>query len=208
MNENDETDTVVNETFVAGLTTALPEAGGIAWCELYGYSMDDLGERHQVKINLTCRATTGIKALDELFEALAYAKELKLTPYTRQGTAPKVDKPVDTPLDKPANNEPQANPVDQSEDKTFRIVKLDVTPRADGKVKVGLFGEGRKFADLNIVNTPERLALMFSKTGKWEAEHFTQSAAYKVDYIVGWEYSENKNSAGNPYKNVVSIESA
>lgn len=64
----------------------LPEAGGVAWIDLYGTRIipgeDGKQYRKVFKISLTCRAATPIAALDGLKQAIAHAeKQYKLLPY-------------------------------------------------------------------------------------------------------------------------------
>jgi hypothetical protein len=63
-------------------TSTLGEAGGIAWCEVYGMSAaDETGVRHEVKINLTGRGRTTESALRNLSAGLAHAKKIGMRPY-------------------------------------------------------------------------------------------------------------------------------
>lgn len=73
-----------------GWNADLPEAGGVAWCDLYGVKnvqVSQEGEplkiQHKVmKISLTSRAATPTQALDQLVEAIKEAKEkYQLFPY-------------------------------------------------------------------------------------------------------------------------------
>jgi hypothetical protein len=63
----------------------LPEAGGVAWIDLYGVryvQVEDKTLRKVFKISLTCRATSPIAALDSLKQAIDHAeKQYKLLPY-------------------------------------------------------------------------------------------------------------------------------
>ena len=51
---------------------------------------------------------------------------------------------------------------------TFQIVRVEVTPRADGKVEIKMYAQGHKFPDLKMVNAPEKIAAQFG-TG-WQKE--------------------------------------
>lgn len=64
----------------------LPEAGGVAWIDLYGVRIVEKQNGDQLrkvfKISLTCRASTPIAALDGLKRAIDHAeKQYKLLPY-------------------------------------------------------------------------------------------------------------------------------
>ena len=52
------------------INASLGEAGGVAWTELYGYSTDEDGVKHQVKINVTARDLTSTLALEQLMSTL------------------------------------------------------------------------------------------------------------------------------------------
>jgi len=72
---------LVKEAETQEIAQALPEAGGVAWVELYGTKTDEDGA-HVVKINLTSRATTPLDALVSLLGAMSVAHdEYKLKPY-------------------------------------------------------------------------------------------------------------------------------
>lgn len=69
-----------------GWNADLPEAGGVAWIDLYNtrkVTLADGSERLKTfKVSLTSRATTPIEALKQLKEAIDFAeKEYQFRPY-------------------------------------------------------------------------------------------------------------------------------
>ena len=190
----------------------LPEAGGIAWCEIYGKKSDDDGI-HDVKINLTSRGFTAIEALDGLLEALKIAKEkYHLTPYMVLKQAPKFEAVSQTPALAaaapaviPVANEPVYENVAAEGTGTFHAVKMTVTPREGGKTKLDFFEVNHKFPDISAVMAPENLVDLMKLTGEWTVDHFMKATAFEVKYMIQWRNSDKLNSKGNPYKNIVGI---
>lgn len=104
---------------------------------------------------------------------------------------------------------PAPDQLHPKETKVTRIVKMDVTPEAEGKATVKLFGENHMYADLYINHwTREKIVEFFKPTGKWEVAHFSEAKTYDpVSYDVEWVESDKKTNTGKPYKNVVGIRS-
>jgi len=88
------------------------------------------------------------------------------------------------------------------------ISRLEVAPRADGRVDLRFFGTGHKYADITAVREPDSAVHMLSATGAWTPQHFASVAVYNVAMIIEWTPSEKKNSKGNPYKDIVAIRPA
>lgn len=190
---------------------ALPEAGGVAWVELYGKKSDDDGV-HDVKINLTSRASTPAEALQQLLETLQMAKEVyKLTPYIKSNKAPAKNEPVKTEITPapitgaPAPQEPVYEDIEPQVNK-IAAVKLVSTPRADGKTRLDFYEAGHQYPDIAAVMSPEQLATLMLPTGAWTADHFKTLATYNVECTVLWKNSQNLNKNGKPYKNIVRVE--
>lgn len=206
------------------------ERGGVAWCELFGKKADEAGVVHLVKINVTQRDTDAISALRGLLAAIQVAKtEFKLNPYQPTFETVPAARPAQPPAQSapalapaaapapaaasatapaapaaPAAPQAPASPAPAAE-QVLQVVKVDVKPRADGKVTLDLFAAGRKFADLHMTGTPEQLAAQFG--GGWTPAHFgpNLSASYPVSLKVYWVNSARTNSQGNPYKDVTRI---
>lgn len=193
---------------------SLPEAGGIAWVDLYGTKTDAAGQIHEVKINLTARGFTAIDALKDLLIAIKQTEsELNLVPYRKNGQAPTAQpvqsqpaQPQPQPAPAPARSEPVYENVETSVG-TIAAVTMTVTPRADGKTKLDFFAEGHKYPDISCVLTPEQLVEMLKNAAPWTVEHFKAAANYQVNYKINWRNSTRTNQYGKPYKNIVSVNS-
>lgn len=170
------------------------EAGGVAWTTLYGDGFT---------INLTARAGNCMDALDDLVLGIQYGKKtykLDTKPATSQAPV-QAPAPVQAaPVPPPVNPPPDVN--------TFVAVKMTVEPRADGKSKISLFADGHQWADINLIFTPEQAVGTLGHLAPWTQEHFMTATTYDVKYLVAWKNSTKLNSAGNPYKNLVSVTQA
>jgi hypothetical protein len=190
------------------------EAPGIAFTKLYG-----LKDGQTIEINLTARANNPIEAIQQLMEAARFSKEtykLSLTnPNIRQspGNSTQASTNATAPATSPAPNSPTStttapvtstNPADDG--KIIHAVKMKVTPKADGKVTLEWFGNGRRFPDINKTCATDKAVTLLRSTGEdWHTEHLTHVAEYNIKHDVHWAESENKNSKGNPYKDIVKI---
>ena len=197
----------------------LPEAGGVAFMELWGTVTDSATERREAfKINVTARAETVQGAIDQIISGMRYANEkyhLKpynpMAPQTPNRPAPVTNQPnpnvtnsAAAPAPAPAPSQPvQENAADNG---VIQVAKVVVTPRTGGKSKVEFFGAGRKYADLSSVMTPDSLANLFGAIGGWTPEHFMVATEYPVSFNAYWRNSDKMNSAGKPYRNVVRLE--
>lgn len=194
----------------------LPEAGGVAFMELWGTVTDSATERREAfKINVTARAETVKGAIDRIIAGMQYANEVyhlkpynPMAPQTPNRPAPVTNQPnpnVKTnaaAAPAPAPSQPvQANAADNG---VIQVAKVVVTPRTDGKSKVEFFGAGRKYADLSSVMTPDSLANLFGSG--WTPDHFMVATEYQVSFSAYWRNSDKLNSSGKPYRNVVKLE--
>ena len=220
-----ETPETVNDEAVQEPTN-FPEAGGIAWCELYGHKTDEDGVLHEIKINVTSRSINTSLALRGLLETVAEAKTLyNLRPYMKNKTAPTaqpaaaqpspVAQPVQPVVGAPAPSaqpvqapEPEYVPVEGGAGGELVANKMTVTPRPDGKSKLEFFMAGHRWADVSAVMTPDQLAGMMQLTGAWTPDHFKATATYDVNYRIGWRPSAKLNSNGQPYRNISTVNPA
>lgn len=207
----------------------LPEAGGVAWCELWGTKTDSEGVTHDVKINVTARAVDAKHALIELLEAVKDAQEFAhLYPYQRKATAPAQAKAATPPPagnsgsvpPAAANNPPAAHaappaqpaepvyePVGEASGMSvINAVLMTTTPRADGKCKVDFYEANHRYPDIACVMSPDQLVKMLEKVAPWTPAHFTVAKTYDVNYKVTWQNSTKMNQYGRPYKNIVSVD--
>lgn len=90
---------------------------------------------------------------------------------------------------------------------TFHIVKMQIEPRADGKVNVKFFEAGHQYPDITAVKTPAEGALMLQPIGGWTPAHMV-AGEYNITAAIEWVASDKMNSKGNPYKNIKSIKPA
>lgn len=114
------------------------------------------------------------------------------------------------PVAPAASNAPQS-PTTQPQPagiQSIKIVKMSVTPRADGKSDVKFFEAGHQYPDLYATRTPAELAALLKATGDWKEDHFKAAAEYNVMMLIDYKLSEKKNSKGNPYKDIVTISAA
>ena len=189
---------------------ALGEAGGVAWCELYGHKEVD-GVPVTVKINLTCRELNGALALESLINALAVAKDkYNMVPYN---VLPK-KAPVVAEDPFPVKEEPRYEPVRTKlpEGESFHCVKFTSVAGSEGRVQISFYTDmaGKtKFPYLKTTLATERAMAYFRGANLNITEaHLVSGQEIPCNLNVYFVYSDKLNSAGNPYKNVSAIEAA
>lgn len=193
---------------------SLPEAGGVAFCELYGEKSDAEGVKHLVKINLTARGLTAKYALADLLEALVTAREVyHLNPYNPYERVPQPT-PTATPMVQPTTPavaqpaEPvyeNIQPAPQAQN-VLQVVKISSTPKPEGKVTIGFFGAGRKYPEVYFNGTTDSACALLQGTGAWQPQHFQVAQEYQANFKVLWRNSDRMNSKGYPYKDIVGIQ--
>lgn len=183
------------------LNQAMGEAGGIAFCELWGVSTDEDGVKHPVKINVTARDLNSASALRQLMTTIKIAKEeYHLKPYL--STSGSVSKPATA-----AVNASTGRPEKSTEGaQVFNCNKL-VVSQYNGKAKLDFYATGRRYAELTSYVTPEQAGAWFQPFGL-TSQNFTGSGEFAVNVNVTWVNSDKLNSKGNPYKNVLKIDGA
>lgn len=162
---------------------------------------------------LTLRGDSGadvLRAADALFDWL---DKHAPTPEKRyeaarapEGTLPAPIAPgTPTPADtrgasQPASTNPQI----------VIVSRMEVTPRADGKVDAKFFAVGHEYPDIYTTREPAIMASMLKSGtgGEWTPEHFKVASAYDVSFVIEWQPSEKLNRNGKPYKNIVGIRPA
>jgi hypothetical protein len=90
---------------------------------------------------------------------------------------------------------------------TIRAVKLQIEPRADGKVNLLFFEAGHQYADIRATKTPAEAVTMLQPIGAWTLAHMIASE-YQINAVIDWANSTNTNKNGKPYKNIVTISAA
>jgi hypothetical protein len=180
------------------------------------------GKQYKTKIGLSVRDADPVKAFSKLVEAVAeLEKKYKgFTPYNpdefrvvvnktdpqpqapaTQAPAPAGAKaaPAPVPAQTPA-------PTPATGGGAVEVNRVTVTPNAEGKTKIEFWKTGRKYPELQAAWTPERAAELFARLdASWTAAHFQAATAYDVTFTVVWENSQNLNSKGNPYKDIVDL---
>lgn len=187
------------------INQAMGEAGGIAFCELWGISTDEDGIKHPVRINVTARDLTSISALRQLMETIKIAREeYKLKPY--QPNSGYVSKPVQEEP-KPATN----RPAPKVEGQMFHCNKIMAGPFKD-KIKLDWYTDSvagkTKYPFMTSYIPVEQAMAWLQPFGEWEADDFYANKEYPVSLNITWAESDKKNDKGNPYKNIVKIEAA
>lgn len=203
------------EQQIIDLQKALGEAGGVAWCELYGTKVID-GQSYTVKINLTNRDITSVTALDGLIEAIKHAEEAyHMRPYILKTPSPaksdfapvtSVDPFADEP--KPAAK-PAVRPAKKVEaEETFHCHKFLAGPYKN-LVKLDWYTDNipgkTKFPYLTSYIPVEQAMAWLQPFGDWVQEDFLANKEFSVDLNIAWAYSDKLNSQGKPYKNIVGI---
>lgn len=102
----------------------------------------------------------------------------------------------------------ETSPVDTAQTNSLLVKKVKVEPQADGKVKLHLFAEGHKYADLYITRSLDAMLKILENTGyQWSADFLGKVAEYDMSFYADWKNSDKTNSKGNPYKDVIALRS-
>lgn len=195
-------------------TKELPEAGGIAYCTVWGIKTDENGVQHEVSINLTSRGFTASEALDNLLEGLKHAAELKLHPYRKSEKVPEkrettlppstIQEAAPETADEPVYG-PVAETPDEETSGTIDAVSFDVLLRPDGKTEVSFYAEGLKYPVIKTVRAPNTMVRVFQATGlQWTEEHFQKPGTFKIPLKVRWIRGK-EYMPGKYHKDIVAI---
>ena len=220
MTENMEVSEVKEEAVPFGLLENLGEAGGVAFTSLRHYRYTEDGEAEMLEVSITGRGRTAREAFENLVDVLRYAKSKGWEAYKKVSGAPAKPKaatpaapavapvapavaPVAPVVQKPV--EPVYEDI-QGQENVLVATKLVVTPRPDGKVSLAFFADGHKWADITKVCSVSDAVKTLAPLGGFTAAHLAVTTTYEpILANITWVESEKKNSAGNPYKNIVSI---
>lgn len=221
MTENLEVQEVKEDAVAFGMLENLGEAGGVAFTSLRHYRYNDDGETEMLEVSITGRGRSAREAFDNLGDVIRYAKSKGWTAYKKVSGAPAKPQvavpsvpaapvapavpavPAAPVVQKPV--EPVYEPL-QGQENVVVATKLVVTPRPDGKVSLAFFSEGHKWADITKVCSVADAVKTLAPIGGFTAEHLQALTTYEpISAQITWVESEKKNSAGNPYKNIVSI---
>ena len=87
---------------------------------------------------------------------------------------------------------------------TLEVVRVEVTPKPDGKAELKLYSEGHKYPDLYHNGTIKQLLAALSVSGYgWTEEMLKTSQSFDLRFFADWRNSEKLNQNGKPYKNIV-----
>jgi len=179
----------------------LPEAGGIAYCEMF--------TEKGVKINLTGRGHTAAEAADNLVDGIMHAA----SKYKWVADPAKLSRPAPTQYatPPPPTSYPAGAPVPAVAAVVSGVMhsnKMESKPRPDGRVDLGFFDADKpqlKYAEINACQGAADLVKILQGVGSWTPAHFAAAATYPVDYDIHWVASTNTKKSGEPYKNIVSV---
>jgi hypothetical protein len=223
--------------YTASLEEMISSTDGTDWGGHAGLDLYGTIDGHSVRIMFNSHARTPEGALRNLLKGVSVAvNEFHMKPYNPKetagpaqnakpaGGAPAPAGTVNPPArtagnpPAPAGNGAGAPPppggnapaAPATTGGAIAIQQVKVLPQPDGKSKVEFWNPGRKYAELNIVMMPDKVAKMFSDgTGAaWTLDHFNKAGLYNVNLSVTWVPSKNVDSKGVPYKNVAKIENA
>lgn len=211
-------------TPTAFASPVMPEAGGICWTEMHGVKIGADGSTQTFKINVTGRGRSSKEAFANLVELITDGKmspeefrtatKLSLFQFVAPSTkAPEVKvlaniaNPIVTP---PAIQQAQALGGTVSGG-VLNIVKLDISPRADGKCDLKFYGNDKaqpknKYPDLTWVTTADYAIDKLKTVAGFSGEHFAMVGSYDLKCKLVWVASEKLNRNGAPYKNVERFE--
>lgn len=187
---------------------SLPELKGI----VYG----DMVTRTGLIVKLTARGTTLANAVDSFMYGVNHAIEKwKWTPLANINVGAK-SYPENQKIKNTANTANESG----EDDAIYEFVadKMEIEPRADGKVKVSFkmryppsskYPEGKMqdYPELSCVQKPENIKKYFESCGY---EPFTQqgtfnkAATYTIKYKIQWKYGK-PNRDNKRYKDLVKV---
>ena len=209
------TDENSNELFVPVSLDKLPEAPA----SLNFYAVTQKGWNLQFTLRDTdelalmkrfAQLTTWLEERHVSPKAVGQQPAAVAAPAPTNGGAEQRTQPPPAPMGVPAPAPapaPGAAPV--AKGGTFQAVKMEVTPKPDGKAELKFYAAGHRYPDLTSTQSIDRLLQYLAHTGDaWTVQHLSVANTFDISYAVTFEFSEKLNSAGKPYKNLVDIEAA
>jgi len=211
----DETESVTDSLVeVFSERTELPEAGGVAWTELWG-KQDGMPFR----INVTARSVDSLSAFLQLIDMVDTAKSFDFFPYPKRDTVdvtqpekpapavtqPEKPAPAVTQPEKPAVTQPKEG---ENNDETQFVDGdwLIINPKQDDKVGIEVWRVGDKFPRLNYTTYPRFALETYGLLLGLFEDDFRKAQKIEKPIRVFWKYSEKTMSNGNHYKNVIGAE--
>lgn len=158
-----------------------------------------------VPIDVKASGINTAAAIEDLYNGMAYG--IETFGWKLEQDAPRPAPAVPAAQSAPA---PQsvvgALPVQDTSINTMEIRRVKVEPQPDGKIKVELYADGHKYADLKMTMGLDATLKALAGTGyEWTAEFLSKVSEYDMSFYADWRNSEKLNSAGKPYKNVVAF---
>ena len=217
----------VTAKFMQFTPEEMPEAGGVSFAVLRGARTEN-GVTSVCEVNLTGRGRNSLEALDNLIEGIKYAKEkYHLTAWREIASVPQ-HPTIPSAIVPPVNNTATTNaaslpgavetttnqpaqtpqPAGDNGSQLFHADKMVIKPRADGKTLIEFWGANRKFADVSQVWTFENAVKNLQSLGAFTLQHVQTLSEYPISANICFVFSDKKNTAGNPYKNVTVITKA
>ena len=189
---------------------SLPEAGGVAWTELHGYS----GMGAPYKINLTARGKTPILALESLIQAVAYATVefgMYPHPFKQDGNVAKpTEDPFPETLTETAKSiaskaEVKRKPVPEGGGE-FTAKTIKVLPQPNSRVVIEFWNPNREYPEFKWST-----AIEYAKNGLFEytgldMDAYEKAGQYDVNVRGTWKLSDKVNKYGTHYKNLSTLE--
>jgi hypothetical protein len=86
--------------------------------------------------------------------------------------------------------------------------KLEIAPRADGKVDLKWYAPGHQYPDIYMTRTVAETLAALRPTGEWLPEHLSKAEEYPVSHAVDYTLSAKLNKNNKPYKDIVAVRPA
>lgn len=166
----------------------------------------DVFSKHGIRITVKSSGENTASAIDDLYQGISHGIDTYGWALEQQG-APKPTQPATqnvilTPapsiVGKLHDTDPQIS--------TLEVVKVNITPSADGKIKVGFFSPGHQWADLTTNMGLDATLKMLATTGyDWSADQLKAVADFPINCYADWRNSDKMNKNGVPYKNLIAL---
>lgn len=159
----------------------------------------DVFSKHGIRITLKASAQNVAAAVDDLYNGIKHGVEtygwaIEQVNAPRPATAAPQDSPKPT----------QSTETADTGMNTLEVVRVEVTPKPDGKAELKLYSEGHKYPDLYHNGTIKQLLAALSVSGYgWTEEMLKTSQSFDLRFFADWRNSEKLNQNGKPYKNIV-----
>lgn len=200
----------MDEKLAIEMQQALGEAGGVAWCELYGHKEVD-GVPVTVKINLTAREMSASLALESLIGAIKEAGEkYNMHPYNmpkKVDPFPVIERAE--PVYAPVVNDVTGRTTNTNDTNQFHCPKFVSSrfPKKDGWVKIDWYSSepGKTKFPFMSSYLPIEKALSYLRAFGFDEAKLFSGQEFTCDIQVWWKQGTEKNSAGNYYKDLVGV---